>query len=219
MKSLNLLWYRHHEEGRKKYWQPKIHISILSQFKGFCNNKINKEVWEGYTNPRVRARGPFLESSETFRTYFGLHNSLCIFKTKASRGTKLCIYFNFYSLYNIRKDRLHRISGSQFYEWLFGPGKLSGLSRNGPQKWLVEIDFGVSDPRAQLLVRWAIRQLAGLWFKMNATQKVAIQDPKFRHSWRVAFILNQNSVTFSQNLRCLWTVMVHKRDIKSLRDG
>ena len=32
---------------------------------------------------------------------FGLHNSLCIFKTKVSRVTKLCSYFNFYSLYNI----------------------------------------------------------------------------------------------------------------------
>ena len=41
------------------------------------------------------------KSFGTFRTYFGCHNSLCIFKTKASRGTKLCSYFDFYSLYNI----------------------------------------------------------------------------------------------------------------------
>ena len=32
---------------------------------------------------------------------FGWHNSLSISETKASRGTKLCSYFNFYSLYNI----------------------------------------------------------------------------------------------------------------------
>ena len=32
---------------------------------------------------------------------FGRHNSLCIFKTKAPRGTKLCSYFYFYSLYSI----------------------------------------------------------------------------------------------------------------------
>ena len=63
--------------------------------------------------------GPFLESPETFRAHFGWHNSLCIFKEKASRGTKVCIYFNFYSLYKIWKERLYRISGSQFYEWLF----------------------------------------------------------------------------------------------------
>ena len=38
--------------------------------------------------------------------------SLCIFKTKASRGTKLCSSFNFYPLYNIWEDQLYRISGS-----------------------------------------------------------------------------------------------------------
>ena len=32
-----------------------------------------------------------------------------------------------YSLYNIRKYQPNRISGSEFYEWLFGPEKFSGL--------------------------------------------------------------------------------------------
>ena len=49
----------------------------------------------------LEAWGPFLESPETFRAHFGLHDSLYIFKAKASRGKKLCINFNFYSLYNI----------------------------------------------------------------------------------------------------------------------
>ena len=57
-------------------------------------------------------RGLFLESPETFRAYFGWHNSLCVFKTKGSRGTKLCSYFYFHSLYNIWKDQLYRISRS-----------------------------------------------------------------------------------------------------------
>ena len=65
------------------------------------------------------------EGPETFGVHFGWHNSLCIFKTKASRDKKLCSYFNLYSLY--------RISGSEFYEWLFGSEKFSGLSRNGLQ--------------------------------------------------------------------------------------
>ena len=69
----------------------------------------------------LRVRGPFLESPKTFRAHFGWHNSICIFKTKASRGTKLCSHFNFYSLYNIFKDQLYRMSGSEFYVWLFGP--------------------------------------------------------------------------------------------------
>ena len=76
--------------------------------------------------------GPFLESPETFRAHFGWHSSLCIFKAKKSRSTKLCTYFNFYFLYNIWKDQLYRMSGSQLYEWFFGPEKSSGLSRNGP---------------------------------------------------------------------------------------
>ena len=74
--------------------------------------------------------GPFLESPESLRAHFGWHNSVGIFKTKASRGTKLCSYF-IYSLYNIWKDQLYRISGSEFYEWLFGHEDLSGLPRNG----------------------------------------------------------------------------------------
>ena len=80
------------------------------------------------------AWGPFLESPETFRAHFRCPNSLCIFKTKAARGMKLCSYFNFYSLHNIRKDQLYRISKSEFYEWLFAPKRFSGLSRNGPLK-------------------------------------------------------------------------------------
>ena len=46
---------------------------------------------------------------------------------------KLPSYFCFYSLYNISKDQLYRISRSYYYEWLFGPEKFSGISRNGPQ--------------------------------------------------------------------------------------
>ena len=37
-----------------------------------------------------------------------------IFKTKVFRVTKRCSYFNFYSLYNMWKDQLYKISGSEF---------------------------------------------------------------------------------------------------------
>ena len=69
-----------------------------------------------------KAWGLFLESPETFRAHFGWHNSLCIFKTKASGGTKLCSYFYLYSLSKVWKDQLCR-SRAEFYEWLFGPEK------------------------------------------------------------------------------------------------
>ena len=87
------------------------------------------------------SRSLFLESPETFRAHFGWHNFLCIFKTKASRGTKLHSYFYFYSQYNIWKDQLYRTSRSYFYEWLFGPEKFSGLSRNGPLVYTMNRPF------------------------------------------------------------------------------
>ena len=64
---------------------------------------------------------------------FRWHKSLCIFKMKVSRVTKICSYLSVYSLYNIWKDQLYRISGSEFYEWVFRPVKFSGLLRNACQ--------------------------------------------------------------------------------------
>ena len=95
-------------------------------------------VWLWYdippsSMPTLLWSGACFKSPETFRPHFGWHNSLCIFITKAPRGTKLSSYIYFYSLYNIWKEQLYRISGSGFHEGLFGPEKFSGLSRNGPQ--------------------------------------------------------------------------------------
>ena len=39
-----------------------------------------------------------------------------IIKTKASRGTTLCSYFHFYSLYNVWKDQNYGISWSEFLD-------------------------------------------------------------------------------------------------------
>jgi len=47
--------------------------------------------------------GSSSESPETFRVLLEWHNTLCIFKAKVSRGTKLCSYLNFYSLYNMKR--------------------------------------------------------------------------------------------------------------------
>ena len=40
--------------------------------------------------------------------------------------------FIFIPFTTYEKDQLYRISRLEFYEWLFGPEKISGLSRNGP---------------------------------------------------------------------------------------
>ena len=45
---------------------------------------------------------------------------------------KLCNKFSLSYLEIIIKDKLFRVSGSQFLKWLFGPEKFTGLSRNGP---------------------------------------------------------------------------------------
>ena len=79
------------------------------------------------------------------------HNSLCVFKTKVSRDTKLCSYFCFYSLYNRWKDQLYRISKSEFYEWLFGPENSSDFRETGP--WSDAILF------------YPVRRSIGIWWK------------------------------------------------------
>ena len=73
------------------------------------------------------SRGLFLESPGTLRLHLGWHNSFCIFKRKAFRGTKLFLFL--FPLQHMKRPALSR---SVFYEWLFGPERFSGLSRNGP---------------------------------------------------------------------------------------
>ena len=76
------------------------------------------------------------DSFSKVKKHFGWHYSLCIFKTKASRGTKLSSYFYFYSLYNVWKDQLYRINRSEFYEWLFGPQALGYGSYNLSERYI-----------------------------------------------------------------------------------
>ena len=82
----------------------------------------------------IVTRDPFLKSPESFRAHFGWHNSLFISsKRRSLEARSFTVILNFYSVYNIWKDQLYRMSGSEFYEWLFGPDKYSELSSNGPQ--------------------------------------------------------------------------------------
>jgi len=82
-------------------------------------------------NDSSRAR--FLESPETFRAHFGWHNSLCVFKTKASWGTKLCSYFNFYSLYKYyEKVSFTEWAGRSFTNGFSGPKSLQDFREMGP---------------------------------------------------------------------------------------
>ena len=115
-----------------KMW--RMHVQSVQNCCFFIVKYAN--LWRFCCRPRrgcSRAWGPFLESPETLRAHFGLHISICIFKAKGvSRHETLQFFYTSYSLYNLWKGQLYRISGSQFYQWLFGPEKFSGLSRNGP---------------------------------------------------------------------------------------
>ena len=99
-------------ERRDHQTKTKPQHKLTNQRAGFCADvsarefqprfqsflALSAELSENKRLPFIR--GPFLESPETFRAHFGWHNSLCIFKTKASRETKLCSYLNIYEQTN-----------------------------------------------------------------------------------------------------------------------
>ena len=82
---------------------------------------------------KLVSSGLFLKSPESFRAYFGCHDSLYIFATPRLQANKLRNPISFYYIKNVLKDQLFKISRLQFDDWLFGPEKFSGLSRNRPQ--------------------------------------------------------------------------------------
>ena len=84
----------------------KVSLEVVG-WSGTFEVAISKGMSLFFSPNGDRTRGPFLESPETFRAYFGWHNSLYIFKTKASRGTKLCSYFYFlFPLERIKRPAL-----------------------------------------------------------------------------------------------------------------
>lgn len=63
--------------------------------------------------------------------------SPCIFNNSSIirsclEARNFSVYFNFHSLYKTWKHQSYRISGSEYYEWLFGPANYSRLLRSGP---------------------------------------------------------------------------------------
>mgnify|MGYP000724819113 CR=1 FL=1 len=54
--------------------------------------------------------------------------------------------FIFIPFTTYEKDQLYRISRLEFYEWLFGPEKLSGLSSNGPLSRVNYIHNEIHEP-------------------------------------------------------------------------
>ena len=116
-----------------------LHVASLSMFRPL--------TWRGYTcSIGLRSQSAdfessssdssalFLKSPETFRAYFGFHNSLYIFATPRFQAVKLRNPLSFSYIKNMLKDQLFKISRLQFDNWLFGPENFSGPSRNRPQR-------------------------------------------------------------------------------------
>ena len=78
------------------------------------------------------ARGLFLKSPETFREYFGCHNSFYIFATPRFQAIKLRNLLSFSYVQNMLKDHLFKTSGLQFDNWLFGPKSSQEFRETGP---------------------------------------------------------------------------------------
>ena len=82
--------------------------------------------------------------------------------------------------YNIWKDQLHRISGSECYECLFGPETFSGLSRNGPlvdkrKEDFTQVGFDTSTPWWLYQIMFSSLFLLMLsWFLMSSNCHLAI---------------------------------------------
>ena len=70
------------------------------------------------------------------RNFFGRISGDIILLVSSKRrrleAQNLAVILIFHSLTTYQKKQLYRISGSEFYEWLVGPEKFAGLSRNGP---------------------------------------------------------------------------------------
>ena len=79
--------------------------------------------------------GPGARFSKVPKLYGPFSGVKIPFVTQEWRGFKssnFTVSFPFCYLENMLKDRLSKTSGWQFFKWLFGPEKLSGLLRNGP---------------------------------------------------------------------------------------
>ena len=101
-------------------------------------------------------RGPVTRKSRNFSGTFRVtHLYLYLQSERRLEAWNFAVILLFIPLYNKWKDKLCRIRGSQFYEWLFGTEKFSGLSSNGPQV-----------PTTLMRKRkWSYRKL--FWFSEN----------------------------------------------------
>ena len=102
--------------------------------------KIQRELCHPKSFGIFEKRAPGTHFSKVPKLFGGISVDIVLIVSSKRRllEARNCSYFNLCSLYNIWKDQLYIISGSELYEWLFGPEKFSGLSRNRPLAWIFQ---------------------------------------------------------------------------------
>ena len=96
---------------------------------------------------------------------FWSNNSLCIFKTKASRGTKLNSSTVLLISIPFTRCQKSRINRSEFYEWLFGPENFHNFRETGPR--LHALYSVVSNERSVILLFKTVLESNFAFFFLN----------------------------------------------------
>ena len=115
-------------------------MSALRRDKGNCGTRLGPKSYGTFEK-----QGPVSRKSRNFSGTFGVAQCFLYVQSEGVlRHETLQLFYYIFPLQHMKKKKqLYRISGSQFYEWLFGPEMFSGLSRNRPQapgrsRWPVE---------------------------------------------------------------------------------
>ena len=146
----------------------------------------------------TRFLGPVSRKS---RNFFGDVILFVSSKRRIFGVKKLCSYFHFYPLCNMWKDQLHTISGSEFYEWLFGLVKFSGLLRNARLESEVmifesQLIFCVCAKGAQNALGQFIERMARQLYR-NKVPRTATNKKTFMHMVDAWFSLSPFPPPFS----------------------
>ena len=129
------------------YVEKGIKIKITAKFRASRTIvlKIQRELCrpKSFGTSRNRSLRPVSRKSRTFRVHFGWHSSLCIFKTKASQGTKLCSYFNFSPFTTYEKTSFTEWASRSFRNGFPGPKSSRDFRETG--HWLGSLGQNVWD--------------------------------------------------------------------------
>ena len=113
-----------------------IYSVLLLECKGaFHLQEMAGQIGQLYMQPinaaQLRAGARFSKVPKPFGRISGDIIHFVSSKRKRLEARNIAVILILFPLQHMKRSAF-RISGSEFYEWLFGPEKFSGLSRNGP---------------------------------------------------------------------------------------